>query len=446
MLAPPQARPEVESLQAYSAPLEGRRGLLRLDFNENTVGPSPKVVEAIRAIPADHYAIYPEYDGLREAVLVSLAAMPGAIVAAADSTAPAPGVAPAIRADGVPALATVPLPQQPALRPSLRIEQVGLFNGVDAALHAVFQAYGAPGDRLLTTSPTFGYYTPCARMQGMVIEAIPYRMPGFAFPFEEILAALTTPPAGSDGGWRSPRLLLLCNPNNPTGTRLAPEAVLALAAAAPHTLVVVDELYEAFTGDSVLPLLLGPEGQDPEGQPGDAAATAAFATASLATAASADPFAACPNLLVLRSLSKTAGIAGLRIGFAIGAAAVVDRVSRVTGPYDINSFAVTAAYAALADQAYVDAYVAEVLAARQWLVERLVAAGVRHHVDGGNYLLIWPKRPAAEVDQALREAGILVRSMAGKPLIDGSLRVSLGTLEQMGRFWEAFALCDARPA
>jgi histidinol-phosphate aminotransferase len=292
-----------------------------------------------------------------------------------------------------------------------------------------------------------------------VIEAIPYRMPGFAFPFEEILAALTTPPAEADGSWRPPSLLLLCNPNNPTGSRLAPEAVLALAAAAPHTLVVVDELYEAFTGDSVLPLLLGPRGQEPEGQiAADAVATAAGVvaapvavpaaaseTAARSTAAGADPFAACPNLLVLRSLSKTAGIAGLRIGFAIGAAAVVDRVSRVTGPYDINSFAVTAAFAALADQAYVDAYVAEVLAARQWLVERLVAAGVRHHVDGGNYLLIWPKRPAAEVDQALREAGILVRSMAGKPLIDGSLRVSLGTREQMERFWGAFEICDASP-
>lgn len=452
MPAPPLARPEVESLQAYSAPLEGRRGLLRLDFNENTVGPSPKVVEAIRAIPADQYAIYPEYDGLREAVLASLAAMPGAILTAPPSRAPVPPVAAASRAEGVLAPVMVSHPQQPALRPSLRREQVGLFNGVDAAIHALFQAYGAPGDRLLTTSPTFGYYTPCARMQGMVIEAIPYRMPGFAFPFEEILAALTTPSPGVDGGWRPPRLLLLCNPNNPTGTRLAPEAVLALAAAAPHTLVVVDELYEAFTGDSVLPLLLGPgAGRDPKGpKPGDAAAMAAFAavapeTPPLAAAAGADPFAACPNLLVLRSLSKTAGIAGLRIGFAIGAAAVVDRVSRVTGPYDINSFAVTAAFAALADQAYVDAYVAEVLAARQWLVERLVAAGVRHHVDGGNYLLIWPKRPAAMVDQALREEGILVRSMAGKPLIDGSLRVSLGTLEQMRRFWEAFAICDARP-
>ena len=398
----PPARPEVESLQAYSAPLEGRRGLLRLDFNENTVGPSPKVVEAIRAIPADQYAIYPEYDGLREAVLASLAATPGTIA----------------------------------------IEQVGLFNGVDAAIHAVFQAYGAPGDRLLTTSPTFGYYTPCARMQGMAIEAIPYRLPDFAFPFEEMLAALSGPPAGAAEGWCPPRLLLLCNPNNPTGTRLAPETVLALAAAAPHTLVVVDELYEAFTGDSVLPLLLGAGGQDPEGQESEGQESG---DAALAATAGADPFAACPNLLVLRSLSKTAGIAGLRIGFAIGAAAVVDRVSRVTGPYDINSFAVTAAFAALADQAYVDAYVAEVLEARQWLVERLEAAGVRHHVDGGNYLLIWPKRPAAEVDQALREAGILVRSMAGKPLIDGSLRVSLGTLEQMGRFWAAFEICDANP-
>ena len=68
----PSPRPEVESLHAYSAPLEGRRQMLRLDFNENTIGPSPKVVEALRAIPADHIAIYPEYDGLKEAVIANL--------------------------------------------------------------------------------------------------------------------------------------------------------------------------------------------------------------------------------------------------------------------------------------------------------------------------------------------------------------------------------------
>jgi histidinol-phosphate aminotransferase len=371
-----RARPEVETLTAYSAPLEGRRGLLRLDFNENTVGPSPQVVEAIRAIPADHYAIYPEYDGLREAVIAALAAE---AAAGTDALIPA---------------------------------HIGLFNGVDAALHAVFQAFGAPGDRLLTTSPTFGYYTPCARMQGMTIEAIPYRLSDFFFPLEEIRAALLGPGGAGEasGDWHPPRLLLICNPNNPTGTRLAPQRILELAAAAPDTLVVVDELYEAFTGDSVLP--------------------------------TAD-FAATPNLLVLRSLAKTAGLAGLRIGFAIGAPALVDRVGRVTGPYDINSFAVTAARAALADQAYTDAYVAEVLRARQWLLEQLQASGARHHAAGGNYLLIWPSRPAAQVEAELRKAGILVRSMAGKPLIDGALRVSLGTREQMGRFWEAYQEIEA---
>jgi len=360
----------VESLQSYRAPLEGRRGLLRLDFNENTLGPSPRVVAAIRAIPPDHYAIYPEYEGLREAVVANLSD----------------------RSGGRPGLAQ---PLDPC--------QIGLFNGVDAAIHAIFHAYGARGDTLLTTSPTFGYYGPCAQMQGMAIEAIPYRLPDFGFPLEEIRAALLEP-VGTTSAQRPPRLLLICNPNNPTGTRLAPQPILELAAAAPQTLVVVDELYEAFSGDSVLPL--------------------------------AD-FEATPNLVVLRSLAKTAGLAGLRIGFAIGAAPVIDRIGRVTGPYDINSFAVTAAFAALADQPYTDAYVAEVLRARTWLVKQLHQAGVRHHAEGGNYLLIWPEQPAV-VERCLREAGILVRSMAGKPLIDGSLRVSIGTCAQVERFWTAY--------
>ena len=486
-LAPsvPPARPEVEHLQAYSAPLEGRRGLLRLDFNENTVGPSPKVVEAIRAIPADHYAIYPEYDGLRQAVVASLAAAAAGAVAASESGGTAgsgtegSGTAGSGTGAGQAGARQI-VPRQPAASQTvtgqtaagqtvggqtvgvategagtegcagLTAAHIGLFNGVDAAIHAVFHAYGDRGDRLLTTSPTFGYYSPCAQMQGMEIEAIPYGEPDFAFPLQALTAALLRP------GVAPPKLLLICNPNNPTGTRLAPERILALAAAAPQTLVVVDELYEAFTGDSVLPGLLagglapaakglaaqGVTVQAPVGSSLGSEACRASARAPSGSACG-DPFAACPNLLVLRSLAKTAGLAGLRIGFAIGAPAVVDRLSRVTGPYDINSVAVTAALAALADQAYVDAYVAEVSRARDWLVDQLVAAGVRHHVAGGNYLLIWPRADAALVEARLRQAGILVRSMAGKPLIDGSLRVSLGLREQMERFWAAYAAIEA---
>ena len=358
----PVARDAVEQLKAYSAPLEGRRELLRLDFNENTIGPSPLVAQALRGFSSEEIAVYPEYDGLREAVVQNL--------------------------------------QETGCRSGLQPDQVGLFNGVDAAIHAVFQAYGDPGDRLLTTSPTFGYYSPCARMQGMTIEAIPYEGESFAFPLAAVTEVLQQQP---------PRLLMICNPNNPTGTRLAPDRIIALATTAPQTLVVVDELYEAFTGDSVLP--------------------------------TAD-FAATPNLLVLRSLAKTAGLAGLRIGFAIGHADVVDRVGRVTGPYDVNSVAVAAAFSALADQSYVDAYVSEVLRAREWTLQALREAGVRHHCDGGNYLLIWPKRAVAELDAELRQAGILVRSMAGKPLIDGTLRVSIGTTSQMQRFVPAFVALD----
>jgi histidinol-phosphate aminotransferase len=86
----------------------------------------------------------------------------------------------------------------------------------------------------------------------------------------------------------------------------------------------------------------------------------------------------------------------------------------------------------------VEAYVAEVLRARDWLLGRLRQAGVRHHADGGNYLLLWPAGDPEAVEAALRRAGILVRSMAGKPLIDGALRVSVGTGEQMARFWDAY--------
>ena len=100
------------------------------------------------------------------------------------------------------------------------------------------------------------------------------------------------------------------------------------------------------------------------------------------------------------------------------------------------------ALAALADQSYVDAYVQQVGQARDWLVNQCVAAGVRHHAAGGNYLLLWPKQGPALVEARLREAGILVRSMDGKPLISGSLRVSIGTLEHMQRFWAAYAAIE----
>ena len=343
-----RAKESVEALEAYSAPLEGRRGMLRLDFNENTLGPSPKVLEAIRSMPAEEYAIYPEYDEIH-------------------------GVAAAFF--------------------GVSREELGLFNGADAAIRAIFDAFAEPGEVFLTTSPTFGYYQPCAAQQGMEIRGVPYPE-SLEFPLDAFRAELA----------RSPRIAFICNPNNPTGTMLARETILELARDFPETLLVVDELYATFTGVSVLPESL-----------------------------------ALPNLLVLRSLSKSSGLAALRLGFAIGAPGLVDRVSRVTGPYDINSLAVRAGVAAMSgEDEHTARYIDEVARAKEYTTQALDERGVRYFSDGGNFILVFVGEALGGVVGGLRGEGILVRSMGGKPVIDGSFRLTIGTLEQMARFFEAF--------
>jgi histidinol-phosphate aminotransferase len=350
-----KARPDVEALTPYVAPLEGRRSLLRLDFNESLEGPSPCVLEAVRSLPPEAYATYPEYAGLNEAFAASL------------------GVA---------------------------AECVEAFNGVDAAIRAVFDAYGEPGATFLTTVPTFAYYEPCARQQGMTIDTIPYA-DDLGYPLTAVQEALQ----------RTPRLFFVCNPNNPTGTLLSPDRIVALARSAPDTLVVVDELYVQFTEESVLPAALD-----------------------------------LHNVVVLQSLSKSAGLAALRLGFAIGHPTIVQRLRRVTGPYDINTFAVVAGKAALGDPEHMRRYVDRVLAARDWTVAELERLGVRHSAGGGNYMLVWPPGDCGRVVEGLRARGVLVRSMAGKPVIDGSFRLTIGPREHMERFVAALAEVIGRAA
>jgi histidinol-phosphate aminotransferase len=341
------AKPSVEALSPYVAPLEGRRGHLRLDFNENTVGPSPKVVEVIRALPPEFYATYPEYESLTSRYAAHI---------------------------------------------GLRPEHVGLFNGSDAAIRAVFDAFGDEGARFVTTSPTFGYYRPCAEIAQMVQVNVPYEA-DFSFPWQRFREALAVPT----------RLCFICNPNNPTSTLVGAAALLELVAQHPQTLFVVDEIYETYTGVTVLPA-----GKH------------------------------LPNLVALRSLSKSCGIAALRVGFACGAPGVIERLSRVTGPYDINQFGVVAAHAVLDDWPYVVSYAAQVAEAKTYTLEALARLGVRTYSGGGNYFLVWPGKDVANVEASLRDRGILVRNMDSKPMLRGSFRLSVGTLPQMQAFVAAF--------
>ena len=354
----PKPRIEIEGMDSYNAPLEGRRNLLRLDFNENTLGPSPKVIEALHQIASADISIYPEYNGLKEALINNLNL------------------------------------QHPTL--NIKQDQIGIFNGVDAAINAIFHSYGEKGDMLLTTKPTFGYYTPCAQMQGMRTIEIPYLSNNFNYPIDEISSILIA---------KKPKIFIICNPNNPTGSLISAQKIMSLALSSPETLIVVDEVYEAFGGDSLLPIT---------------------------------NFNKTENLIVLRSLSKTAGLAGLRVGFAFGNKNIINSIKRVLGPYDVNSFAVTAALAALNDQGYIDSYVQEIRKAREWITKKLESSKIKFHINGGNYLLIWPTRKTQKILFNLKEEGILVRDMSNKCLLENSFRVSIGTREQMQIFWESF--------
>ena len=131
------------------------------------------------------------------------------------------------------------------------------------------------------------------------------------------------------------RLIAIANPNSPTGATVARDAIIAIAEAAPHAIVLVDEAYYHFFGETVLDLI-----------------------------------GKVPNLVVARTFSKAYGLAGLRLGALLAAEQTVKWLRRVISPYSVNQLALACLPAALGDRAYLDWYVAEVKAARAELAQR----------------------------------------------------------------------------
>ncbi len=357
----PQPKKEIVNMKSYSAPLENRRNLLRLDFNENTIGPSPKVYKAIQSININEISIYPEYNLLKEYICTKYQNFE-----------------------------------------NFDYEEVEIFNGADAAIHSIFNSFGSKNKFFLTTNPTFGYYFPCAEIQGMKIITSPYEGNDFLFPLKDFEKKIEK---------YHPKLIFICNPNNPTGTILKANKIIDLAKKNKQSLIVVDELYERFNGDSLLNKI---------------------------------NFKITKNIIVIQSLSKTAGLAGLRIGFAFGNAKIIECIKKVTGPYDVNSFAVKAAIAAIDDYEYINNYVLKVKKARKWIIDKFKNVNVRSHFSGGNYFLIWPNKEPNELEEEMRNRGILIRNMTNKKYIERSMRVSIGTKEQMELFWKIYKEIDLK--
>jgi histidinol-phosphate aminotransferase len=191
-----KARAAVHSLKSYHPPLGNRHGL-RLDFNENTVGCSPRVLQRLRHMDGEQLARYPERDPLEAVVAAHL------------------GVEPA---------------------------ELLLTNGTDEAIHLICETYLEPGDEALIVVPTFAMYEIYAAATGAKVIAVPAGEE-FHFPTEDILARSNA----------RTRLIAVANPNNPTGALASLPDLLRIAQSAPQAALLVDEAYFEFSGETLMP-------------------------------------------------------------------------------------------------------------------------------------------------------------------------------------------------
>ena len=341
----PEPRARVRTMPEYHPPL-GDRSALRLDFNENTEACSPRVTEALRGLTAEALTRYPERGPVEACVARHL------------------GVTP---------------------------DEVVLTNGVDEAIHLLCQTYLDAGDELLLPVPTYTMY----EIYAAATEARVVRVAAeedFAFPAERLMRAITP----------ATRLIAVASPNSPTGTVATREQLLCLAEAAPQAMVLVDEAYFHFHGETVM-----------------------------------DAIALVPNLVVARTFSKAYGLAGLRLGALVTRAEYLRWVRRVLSPYSVNAAALAALGAALDDEAYLARYVGEVRAARAEFEAELDRMGVRRWPSQANFVLVEIGALHAEFCARMKVAGVLVRDRSADPGCDGLVRITVGTRAQMRRAVQA---------
>lgn len=337
-----QPRPAVERLPGEFGIREGRAGLLRLDFNENTVGCSPATRRAIGQMTRAEFATYPECGAAR---------------------------------------------RQLAPHFKVRAGEMALTNGADEALRLVFDAYVERGDRVLLVEPTFPMYRIYARLFAARTQVLRYDE-NMRFPLDAVLTALR----------RKPRVFFLANPNNPTGT-LVPRAGLAkILRAARRTLVVVDEAYFEFSGVTVLPWIRRYR-----------------------------------NLAVVRTFSKAAGLAGLRLGVLLAHSRVAAALRKPQPPFPVNVAALRAAAAAVRDHAFVKEYVREVRRARGEFCACLARLGVPCWPSPANFVLADFGTRAPGLLRAFERRGILLRDRRRDFPRPGYVRITIGTRAQMRR-------------
>ncbi|HYM97425.1 MAG TPA: histidinol-phosphate transaminase, partial [Candidatus Sulfotelmatobacter sp.] len=265
-----------------------------------------------------------------------------------------------------------------AARFGLEPSQVTVGNGGDELIEMCFRAFAGAGDRVAFPTPTYPLLDPLCRMHEAVASRHPTELAW------ELPASLSADPAP---------LKFIVNPNSPTGALFARAAVEA-AVAASSGVVVIDEAYVDFAPSSCLDLLQSHD-----------------------------------NLLLLRTFSKSYGLAGMRIGFALGSSDLIEALDSVKDSYNLDRLAIAAAVAAIEDQDHHLRLVGEVVRNRGELSAALAGMGFELVPSATNFVFVKPPKPAAGVAAALRERKILVRHYDREP-IAGWLRITIGTKEQ----------------
>jgi histidinol-phosphate aminotransferase len=271
----------------------------------------------------------------------------------------------------------------------LRPEQVWAANGSNEILQQLLQAFGGPGRRAMGFEPSYSMHRLLA--MGTATAWVPGRRDAAAF-------GLDASDAVEQVRRQRPDVVLVCSPNNPTGTALDRAVVEAVYDAAPGV-VVVDEAYAEFSHrPSVLDLLAGR-----------------------------------PRLVVTRTMSKAFALAGARVGYLAADPAVVDAVRLVRLPYHLSALTQAAARAALARADELLATVEAVKAERDRIVDGLRALGLDVVDSDANFVLFGRFDDQAAVWQALLDRGVLVRDVG----LAGWLRVTAGTHDEVDAFLEA---------
>ena len=303
---------------------------------------------------------------------------------------PSPRAVEAIRSAANENLRLYPDPESTELRKAIakfhgvKPEQVFCGNGSDEVLGLSFYAFFTPGKKILFPDITYSFYPVYAQLFHLDFEEIPLN-DDFTLPVERFM--------GGIGG------AVICNPNAPTGKTLPLSDIRRILEANPDVVIMVDEAYAEFGAESAVSLL--------------------------------DEY---PNLLTIHTMSKSRSLAGARLGYALGSPNLIAGVNCVKNSFNsfpIDRLAMAGGTAAMEDVEYFDQTRHKVMATRERTTAALRELGFFVHDSNTNFIFVThPRQAANDLQQALRDRGILVRRFA-RPRISNFLRITIGTDEEM---------------